>query len=126
MRLRPNAQQLGRLQELTDAALGHLELEQLLGALLERTRTLLDVDTCAILLLDRERNELVARAAVGIEEEVDRGVRIPRGNRDRTRPGLRGRARGAHDPRARSGRYRHRARPPRARRAARRVAPSNP
>jgi signal transduction histidine kinase len=79
MRLRPNAQQLGRLQELTDAALGHLELEQLLGALLERTRTLLDVDTCAILLLDRERNELVARAAVGIEEEVDRGVRIPLG-----------------------------------------------
>ncbi|HEY6835672.1 MAG TPA: GAF domain-containing protein [Gaiellaceae bacterium] len=77
--LRPDARQLGRLQELTDAALGHLELEQLLNALLRRTRTLLDVDTCAILLLDPETNELVARAAVGIEEEVERGVRIPVG-----------------------------------------------
>ncbi len=77
--LRPDARQLGRLQELTDAALGHLELEQLLGALLERTRTLLDVDTCAILLLDAESNELVPRAAVGIEEKTGRGVRIPLG-----------------------------------------------
>jgi len=77
--LRPDARQLGRLQELTDAALGHLELEQLLGALLERTRTLLDVDTCAILLLDAESNELVPRAAVGIEEKIGRGARIPLG-----------------------------------------------
>ena len=77
--MRPNARQLGRLQELTDAALGHLELEELLGALLDRTRTLLDVDTCAILLLDEEENELVARAAVGIEEEVEEGVRVPLG-----------------------------------------------
>jgi signal transduction histidine kinase len=77
--LRPDAMKLGRLQELTDAALGHLELEQLLEALLERTRTLLDADTCAILLLDQETNELVARAAVGIEEKVERGVRIPLG-----------------------------------------------
>jgi signal transduction histidine kinase len=77
--LRPDARQLGRLQELTDAALGHLELEQLLGALLERARTLLEVDTCAILLLDAESNELVARAAVGIEEEGERDVRIPFG-----------------------------------------------
>jgi signal transduction histidine kinase len=79
MHLRPDAQQLGRLQELTDAALGHLELEQLLNALLVRTKTLLDVDTCAILLLDIETNDLVARAAVGIEEEVEQGVRIPVG-----------------------------------------------
>jgi signal transduction histidine kinase len=79
MQLRPDAHQLGRLQELTDAALGHLELEQLLSALLARTKTLLEVDTCAILLLDRETNDLVARAAVGIEEEVDQGVRIPVG-----------------------------------------------
>jgi len=77
--LRPDASQLRRLQELTDAALGHLELEQLLNALLERTRTLLDVDTCAILLLDRETKELVARAAVGIEGEVEPGARIPMG-----------------------------------------------
>ena len=77
--LRPDARQLGRLQELTDAALGHLELEELLGALLERIRTLLDVDTSTILLLDEQENELVARAAVGLEEEVEQGLRIPVG-----------------------------------------------
>src|SRR5205823_6067553 len=70
---------LRRLQARTDAALAHLELEQLLSALLLRTRELLDVDTCAVLLLDEEAQELVARAAVGIEEEVERGVRIPLG-----------------------------------------------
>jgi signal transduction histidine kinase len=68
-----------RVQQVTDAALAHLELEELLEALLLRTRDLLEVDTCAILLLDEERNELVARAAVGIEEEVEQGVRIPVG-----------------------------------------------
>jgi signal transduction histidine kinase len=70
---------LERLQAITDAALGHLELEQLLAALLERTKALLETDTCAILLLDADRGELVARAAVGIEEEVEQGVRIPLG-----------------------------------------------
>jgi signal transduction histidine kinase len=68
-----------RLQALTDAALVHLELEQLLDALLVRTRELLGADTCAILLLDKATDELVARAAVGLEEEVDRVVRIPVG-----------------------------------------------
>jgi signal transduction histidine kinase len=69
-----------RLQSVTDAALAHLQLDELLVALLERTRQILDVDTCAILLLDEEANELVARAALGIEEEVEQGVRIPVGS----------------------------------------------
>jgi signal transduction histidine kinase len=68
-----------RLQSVTDAALAHLRLEELLAALLERTRQTLEVDTCAILLLDEETNELVARAALGIEEEVEQGLRIPVG-----------------------------------------------
>jgi signal transduction histidine kinase len=68
-----------RLQSVTDAALAHLRLDDLLEALLVRTQQLLDVDTCAILLLDEETNELVARAALGIEEEVEQGVRIPMG-----------------------------------------------
>jgi signal transduction histidine kinase len=62
-----------RLQSVTDAALAHLRLDELLGALLERIRQVLEVDTCAILLLDEDTNELVARAAFGIEE----GVRVP-------------------------------------------------
>jgi signal transduction histidine kinase len=68
-----------RLQSITDAALAHLELEELLRELLYRIRGILDVDTCAILLVDEAANELVARAAVGLEEEVERGVRIPIG-----------------------------------------------
>ncbi len=68
-----------KLQALTDAALAHLELDALLSTLLVRAREILGVDTCAVLLLDEETNELVARAAVGIEEEVERGIRIPVG-----------------------------------------------
>ena len=75
-----DTERLRRLQSLTDAALFHLDLDKLLGALLERTRDLLGTDTCAVLLLDPERRELVARAAVGIEEEVEQGVRIPLGH----------------------------------------------
>jgi signal transduction histidine kinase len=74
-----DAERLRRLQALTDAALAHLELDALLPTLLLRTREILEVDTCAVLLLDEETDELVARAAVGIEEEVERGVRIPVG-----------------------------------------------
>ncbi len=74
-----DADRLRKLQALTDAALAHLELDALLPTLLLRTREILGVDTCAVLLLDEETDELVARAAVGIEEEVERGVRIPVG-----------------------------------------------
>jgi signal transduction histidine kinase len=69
----------GGLQALTDAALAHLDLDALLRGLLARTKELLRADTCAILLLDSDRDEVVATAAVGIEEEVEQGVRIPLG-----------------------------------------------
>jgi len=67
------------VQAIVDAGLAHLELDALLNELLIRIRTILDVDTCAVLLVDAERRDLVARAAVGIEEEVEQGVRIPLG-----------------------------------------------
>jgi signal transduction histidine kinase len=70
---------LEHVQAITDAALAHLEIDELLAVLLPRIRTILGADTCAALLLDEDRQELVARAAVGIEEEVERGVRIPIG-----------------------------------------------
>jgi signal transduction histidine kinase len=70
---------LERVQVVTDAALAHLELDELLDVLLRRIRDVLSADTCAVLMLDEERNELVARAAVGLEEEVEQGVRIPMG-----------------------------------------------
>jgi K+-sensing histidine kinase KdpD len=50
-----------------------------LDELLVRVRAALDADTAAILLLDEDTNELVPRAAKGIEEEVERGIRIPLG-----------------------------------------------
>ena len=70
---------LEHIQAITDAALAHLEVDDLLDVLLPRIRTILGADTCAVLLLEEDRQELVARAAVGLEEEVERGVRIPLG-----------------------------------------------
>jgi signal transduction histidine kinase len=76
---RRTAHRLGRLQTITDAALSTLNLGELLEELVDRVRAALEVDTCAILLVDDERDQLVARAARGIEEEVEQGVRIPVG-----------------------------------------------
>src|SRR6478735_10239527 len=74
-----DAERLRRIGLVTDAALSHLDLDELLGELLTRIRDVLDADTAAVLLRDDLRNELVARAAVGLEEEVEQGVRIPIG-----------------------------------------------
>jgi anti-sigma regulatory factor (Ser/Thr protein kinase)/GAF domain-containing protein len=63
----------------SDPALSELPLEELLDELLVRVQEALEVDTVAILLYDEEANQLVARAAKGIEEEVERGVRLPLG-----------------------------------------------
>jgi phosphoserine phosphatase RsbU/P len=52
---------LRKLQAVTDAALAHLSLDELLDELLDRIRDALDTDTSALLMLDRERGELVAR-----------------------------------------------------------------
>jgi serine phosphatase RsbU (regulator of sigma subunit)/anti-sigma regulatory factor (Ser/Thr protein kinase) len=65
------------LQSIGDAALGYLSLEEMLSELLERIRGTLEVDTAAVLLLDEDRNVLVARAARGLEEEVRAGVQVP-------------------------------------------------
>ena len=70
---------LSKLQAVTDAALAHLALDELLDELLLRIRDALETDTSALLMLDEERGELVARAAKGLEEEVERGTRIPFG-----------------------------------------------
>jgi signal transduction histidine kinase len=72
-------ERLRRLQSVTDAALAHLPLEELLDEILDRIRDALEADTCAVLMLEEDRGELVARAARGLEEEVERGIRIPLG-----------------------------------------------
>ena len=77
--LEQEAEQLRRIQTVTDASLAHLEIEELLDTLLERAREILEADTAAILLIDRSSREMVATAAKGIEEEVRGGIRVPIG-----------------------------------------------
>ncbi len=67
------------IRTVTDAALSHLSADDLLTALLGRVREILDADTAAVLLLDSSGRQLIATAAVGLEEEVSQGVQIPVG-----------------------------------------------
>ena len=71
--------QVEHVQAIVDTSLAHLELDALLDELLDRIRAILGVDTCAVLLVDPERRDLFACAAVGLEEEVEQGIRIPLG-----------------------------------------------
>jgi sigma-B regulation protein RsbU (phosphoserine phosphatase) len=67
------------IRSVTDAALSHLDADELLAILLDRVRAILDADTAAVLLLDSSGRQLTAVAASGLEEEVAQGVRIPVG-----------------------------------------------
>ena len=76
----PDAEdKLRDIRSVTDEALSHLGADELLAALLERVREILDADTAAVLLLDNSGRQLIATAASGLEEEVNQGVRIPVG-----------------------------------------------
>src|SRR5262249_47078851 len=70
---------LGDVQRVTEAALAYLNLEDLLNELLTRVKEILAVDTAAILLVEEDSRTLAARAAKGLEEEVERGFRLPIG-----------------------------------------------
>ena len=70
---------LRHLEAISEAALAHLDFEDLVEELLTRVTEILRADTAAVLLRDRETEELVARAARGLEEEVEAEVRIPIG-----------------------------------------------
>ena len=79
MPLRGENERYERLQAVTDAALSHLELDELLAELLVRVRDALEVDTCKVLLLDEESHELVPRAAVGINAAEAMTISVPLG-----------------------------------------------
>jgi phosphoserine phosphatase RsbU/P len=70
---------LRAIQSITDAALSGLDERELLAALLDRIREILQADTAAVLLLDYSSGQLIATAAAGLEDEVNQGVRIPVG-----------------------------------------------
>lgn len=72
-------ERLREIQAIMDTALNQLDVDDLLVALLERVLNVLSGDTAAVLLLDEDSGQLVARAARGIEEEVRQGVRVPVG-----------------------------------------------
>ena len=67
------------VQRVTEAALAYLNLEELLKELLDRVTEILRVDTAAVLLVESDGRTLAARAAKGLEEEVERGFRLPIG-----------------------------------------------
>jgi signal transduction histidine kinase len=69
-----------RLQIVSDIALSHPELDDLLSVLLPLIRKLLAADTCSLFLLDEDSDELVVRATAGdrIGDAVGR-VRTPVG-----------------------------------------------
>jgi PAS domain S-box-containing protein len=73
------AHQVRAVQRVTDTALTHLRLDDLLPELLGRVREALAADTVVILLLNEEGTELAVRAAHGLEEEVKLDMRIPFG-----------------------------------------------
>ena len=75
-------QALGRLQAIqsvTDAALAHLSLENLLKELLSRLCAILAADTGAVLLLSEDGTQLTIRASQGLGDRRAKNRRIPMG-----------------------------------------------
>ena len=73
------AHQIRAVQRVTDTALTHLRLDDLLPEILGRVRDAMAADTVVILLLNEQGTELAVRAAHGLEEEVKLDMRIPFG-----------------------------------------------
>jgi serine phosphatase RsbU (regulator of sigma subunit)/anti-sigma regulatory factor (Ser/Thr protein kinase) len=71
--------QLEAVQRVTEATLAYLDLDDLLAELLNRVTEILGSDTAAVLLVEDDGRTLAARAAKGLEEEVERGFRLPVG-----------------------------------------------
>ena len=67
------------VQKITEAALAYLDLDDLLRELLDRVTDVLEADTAAVLLIEEGGRTLAARAAKGLEEEVERGFQLPVG-----------------------------------------------
>jgi PAS domain S-box-containing protein len=76
---RRNEERVQVLGSITETALAHVALEDLLQALVDRIAQQLAVDTVVVLLVSEDGTALAARASHGLEEEVDGGVRIPLG-----------------------------------------------
>jgi serine phosphatase RsbU (regulator of sigma subunit)/anti-sigma regulatory factor (Ser/Thr protein kinase) len=67
------------VQRVTETTLAYLDLDDLLKELLDRVTDILNADTAAVLLVEEGGRTLAARAAKGLEEEVERGFTLPVG-----------------------------------------------
>jgi serine phosphatase RsbU (regulator of sigma subunit)/anti-sigma regulatory factor (Ser/Thr protein kinase) len=67
------------VQRITESALAYLDLDDLLRELLDRVTDIFEADTAAVLLIQEGGRTLAARAAKGLEEEVERGFQLPVG-----------------------------------------------
>lgn len=68
-----------RLQAVTDGALAHLKLDDLLREMLVRVRDLLKTDAAAILLLGEDGQKLSVRATVGLADDHRVQAELPLG-----------------------------------------------
>src|SRR4051794_21443827 len=73
------AQRVADLQLITEAALSHLSLDELLPELLARISQALGVEDAAVLLMDTDGETLVLRAARGLGD-TEIGFRLPVGS----------------------------------------------
>lgn len=67
------------VQAVTETALVHLSLDDLLTELLDRIRTILQADEATILLVTEDGAGLQVRASLGLEGEVDENFVVPMG-----------------------------------------------
>jgi anti-sigma regulatory factor (Ser/Thr protein kinase)/putative methionine-R-sulfoxide reductase with GAF domain len=74
-----DTERLRRIESITDAALMHLDVQDLLVELLERVREIFDVATATVLLSEPATNDLVVAATSGIEQDVRQRLRVPMG-----------------------------------------------
>ncbi|HEY4021504.1 MAG TPA: SpoIIE family protein phosphatase [Pseudonocardiaceae bacterium] len=72
-------ERLRGIEAITDPELAKLDIDLMSEEMLARIRELLGVDTATVLQYDSASEHLIAAAAIGIEEEVRQGVRIPFG-----------------------------------------------
>ena len=71
------ADTIQKIQRITDAALEHLAMDDLLNELTVHLADILDVDMAAILLVDESEESLTVGAAYGLDIVTDKKIRVP-------------------------------------------------
>lgn len=72
-------ERLRGIEAITDPELAHMDIDAMTHEMLTRIKEVLGADTATVLQYDAASEHLIAIAAIGIEEEVRQGVRVPIG-----------------------------------------------